>query len=257
MKLISACFIAFATYSRIPVPQTEWSEDNMKYSFCFFPLIGAVIGGALLVTQAACDLLGFGRTFFAAVAAVLPAVLTGGIHMDGFCDTSDALASCQPMERKLEILKDSNVGAFAVIKLCLFYLVYFGALTQCSPQALWVVAAGFVLSRALSGFAVIRFRPARKNGMAATFRDAAHHRVVTAVMAVYAAAAACAMLWLSPAAGGGAVLAAALVFWYYRVMSYRKFGGVTGDLAGYFLSLCELWMVLGAVLGEGVSRLWI
>lgn len=40
---------------------------------------------------------------------------------------------------------------------------------------------------------------------------------------------------------------AILVFFYYRFMSYRTFGGVTGDLAGYFLQMCELWMLIGTV----------
>ena len=39
-------------------------------------------------------------------------------------------------------------------------------------------------------------------------------------------------------------------------MAYKQFGGVTGDLAGYFLSLCELWMALAVVLMKGVLTLW-
>ena len=50
-----------------------------------------------------------------------------------------------------------------------------------------------------------------------------------------------------------AVAGAAGVFLYYRVMSWRKFGGITGDLAGYFLQLCEL-AVLGCVVTGGL--LW-
>lgn len=257
MKLINACFIAFATYSRIPVPQVEWNERNMKYSFCFFPMIGVFVGAALLALDWVCGFFGFSRVLFAAAAAALPALLTGGIHMDGFCDTSDALASHAPRERKLVILKDSNVGAFAVIRLCLFYLLYFGALSQISAQGLRVAAAGFVLSRALSGFAVVRFRAAKKDGMAAAFRDAAHRGTVSAVMAAFAALAAGAMVWAAPVAGACALMAALAVFVYYRAMSYRVFGGVTGDLAGWFLSLCELCIVLGVVIGEGVARLWI
>jgi adenosylcobinamide-GDP ribazoletransferase len=45
---------------------------------------------------------------------VAPIIITGGIHMDGFLDTQDALSSYQPRERRLEILKDSHAGAFAI-----------------------------------------------------------------------------------------------------------------------------------------------
>ena len=35
---------AFAMYSKIPMPVTDWDKENIKYMFCFFPFIGAVIG---------------------------------------------------------------------------------------------------------------------------------------------------------------------------------------------------------------------
>ena len=44
MKLLKAMAIAFSIYSKIPVPQFEWKEEDMKYAMCFFPAIGAVIG---------------------------------------------------------------------------------------------------------------------------------------------------------------------------------------------------------------------
>ena len=44
MHVIRSLCIAFSTYSRIPVPQVAWTDENRKYSMCFFPLIGAVIG---------------------------------------------------------------------------------------------------------------------------------------------------------------------------------------------------------------------
>ena len=49
-------------------------------------------------------------------------LVTGGIHLDGFMDTTDARSSYGDREKKLAILKDSHVGAFAVIG-CSFYLI--------------------------------------------------------------------------------------------------------------------------------------
>ena len=95
MRVIRSLCIAFSTYSRIPVPQVAWTDENRKYSMCFFPLIGAVIGLLLWGWLALCDVLGFGALLRGAVGALLPILVTGGIHMDGFMDTSDALASWQ------------------------------------------------------------------------------------------------------------------------------------------------------------------
>ena len=62
MRVIRSFVIAFATYSRIPMPQVEWSEENRKYAMCFFPLIGAVVGGALWLWLLLCDRLArYGR----------------------------------------------------------------------------------------------------------------------------------------------------------------------------------------------------
>ena len=44
MPVIRSLLIAFSTYSRIPVPQVEWNEENRRYSMCFFPLVGLVLG---------------------------------------------------------------------------------------------------------------------------------------------------------------------------------------------------------------------
>ena len=69
--------------------------------------------------------MGGSGVLFAAAAACLPLLITGGIHMDGFMDTVDALASHQSRERKLEILKDSACGAFAVLYCGVYLLLSF------------------------------------------------------------------------------------------------------------------------------------
>ena len=56
--------------------------------------------------------------FLAVILTVIPVFVTGGIHVDGLLDTSDALSSWQERTRRLEILKDSHAGAFAIITAC-------------------------------------------------------------------------------------------------------------------------------------------
>ena len=43
--VFNGLLIALSMYSKIPVPQAEWNERNMRYALCFFPLVGAIIGG--------------------------------------------------------------------------------------------------------------------------------------------------------------------------------------------------------------------
>ena len=101
MRVIRSFVIAFSTYSRIPMPQVEWSDENRKYTMCFFSLIGAVIGLLLWGWLWLCDALNIGGLLKGAVGAIIPLLVTGGIHMDGFMDTSDAIASWQTKERQI------------------------------------------------------------------------------------------------------------------------------------------------------------
>lgn len=95
MRLLKSLCSAFSMYSRIPVPTVEWKEENRRYALCFFPLIGAVTGGFLLLWQWLCGVLSIGGLLYAAVCTTIPIFVTGGIHADGFCDVIDANASCQ------------------------------------------------------------------------------------------------------------------------------------------------------------------
>ncbi len=123
-KVLQGLLMAFSLYSRIPVPQAEWSKGGMRYAFCFFPLVGVVIGAAVAGFDCLARVAHVGEVARSCVGAALPLLLTGGIHMDGFLDTVDARSSCQPRERKLEILKDPHTGAFAIIGGGVYLLMY-------------------------------------------------------------------------------------------------------------------------------------
>ncbi|WP_302496120.1 adenosylcobinamide-GDP ribazoletransferase, partial [uncultured Flavonifractor sp.] len=165
---------------------------------------------------------------------------------DGFCDTCDALSSHQSRERKLEILKDSHTGAFAIICCGLYLLVFFACWSEVAAagRAALVLALGPVLSRSLSGLFAVTLPNARGTGLLATFTGPMDTAKARGVMVIWVVACVAAMLWLDLWTGGAALLGAGLACLYYRVMSARQFGGVTGDLAGFFLQICELGMVL-------------
>ena len=249
MPVIRSLLIAFSTYSRIPVPQVEWNEENRRYSMCFFPLVGLVTGLLVWGWLSLCACLKMGPFLQGAVAALLPLLITGGIHMDGYMDTTDALASWQSQEKRLEILKDSHTGAFAVMG-CAGYLLLSAALySEADPAAGLRLAGVFVLSRALSAFALVRMRNARNRGMLDDISRVTEKRLVTLSGGVYALL--CLVLWLATGVRTAllCVLAAVLCYLYYQHMSYKQFGGVTGDLAGWFLQVTELVLTAVIVIG--------
>ncbi|MGI6031653.1 MAG: adenosylcobinamide-GDP ribazoletransferase [Eubacteriales bacterium] len=254
-QLWNGLLIAFGMYSAIPTPMAEWNDRNMKYTLCFFPVVGAVIGGAVCLWSWLALHFHWDGILLGAGITLLPILLSGGIHVDGFCDTMDALASNQPPERKQQILKDSNVGAFALIGLCCWMLGYFALASQLPlrQEMVGVLALGFVLSRCGSAFSIVTFPCCPSSSLARTFADGSHRRRVRVVVVTLAALCVAGMLALSLPVGAAAAAAALVAFVYYRWMSQREFGGITGDLAGFFLQMCELAVLAAVVLVGGLT----
>lgn len=245
MNLPGSMMIAFSMYSRIPVPQVQWTKERMKYAMCFFPLIGAVIGlmeyGAILLFRT------MGFPFLAQILpVVIPVAVTGGIHMDGLLDVIDAKSSHGETEKKLEILKDPHTGAFAIIGCAIYFLLYLTFFMEMRPVMIPAFCITFIITRALSGLSVVSFPMAKKSGLAAAFSDGAHKRVVGTVMVLYLIISLIAVWFLTGVPAVSGVFAISfVVFLYYYHMSKREFGGITGDLAGYFLQVLELALVMG------------
>ena len=250
MRLMQSLFIAFSTYSRIPVPRAEWSEENKRYSMCFFPLIGAALGLVLTAWLWVCRLLNAGPFLQGSIAAILPILVTGGIHMDGFMDTMDAVSSWQTRERRLEILKDSHAGAFAVIGCAGYLLVSAGLYSELSFAL--PMGCVFVLSRCLSALALNHLPKANPGGMLSGFADAAKKRAVDIACGCYILICAALLLIFGKWIGLAVLAAAGICLLCYRRLAMKLFGGVTGDLAGWFVQITEIACLAVLTLGGKV-----
>lgn len=243
-RYLNSFVIAFSMYSRVPMPKGNWTKENMRYVMCFFPLIGGIVGGAVFLWLSFCNAFSVGVILRSVGATVIPLLLTGGIHMDGFLDTVDALSSYKTKEEKLEILKDPHTGAFAVLGGVVYLLLSFGMWSEVPKESYPVLCLGFVISRAFSGLSVASFPMAKDTGLVRTFSDSAHKSVVRKTMFLYLIVVGVTMVAVQPIYGGVSLFSSLLVFSYYWSISKKKFGGITGDLAGYFLQICELCMVI-------------
>lgn len=249
--------IAFSMYSKIPMPKTEWNEKNMRYAMCFFPLIGIVIGVFMYLWCYLCNRFGFGMILQLAGYLVIPVIITGGIHLDGFIDTQDALSSYQSQERKLEILKDSHIGAFALISCIVYFIIMTGIWSELNQGTILILILQFVMSRALSGLSVVTFDCAKNSGLAYAFSDAAQKRMVQVVMIFFTLGAGIMMIKVGGIIGLSIILGAVLTFNIYRYIAYKQFGGITGDIAGWFLQISELAMAIGALVGQiYLEQMW-
>ena len=234
---------AFSMFSALPVPHTEWKKETMRYTLLAFPLIGLVIGLLCVLWSLVCEALLLPQILRAAGLCAVPVLVTGGIHLDGFADTWDARSSHGTVEKKQEILKDPHIGTFAVIHVCVYFLITFALWTALPQMRLLPVFLSFALSRVFSGLSLTMFEMRPGSGLARTFADAAEKkRVRTLLTGAAAVLSACICL------GGGWLMipAVLLVFFRYRGLAEKSFGGLSGDLAGWFVQTAELWM-LGAL----------
>ncbi|MCU6763056.1 cobalamin synthase [uncultured Roseburia sp.] len=252
MNLLESMIVAFSMYSKIPMPQIQWNKKNMRFALCFFPVVGLAVGAFVFLWGTVSELLPFGTAFRTAVFLMIPVLITGGIHLDGLLDTADALSSWQTKERRLEILKDSHAGAFAIIVCCAYFVFSFGIWSEVRQEALGVLAVGFVLSRALSGFGIASFQCAKNSGLAAAFADGADKKKCRVVLVIETAAAVALMIRMNFFLGICAAASALLVFAACRKLSYSRFGGITGDTQGFFLQICEMVMALAVIIGDHI-----
>ncbi|MGI6074805.1 MAG: adenosylcobinamide-GDP ribazoletransferase [Pyramidobacter sp.] len=254
MDWLKSLCIALSTYSAVPVPQFRWTDENMACSFCFLPAVGLIIALAEYLWLLLCWRTGFNLILRTAVATALPLLLTGGIHMDGFCDTADALAAHQDAARSLEIMKDSRTGAFAVIFCAVYLLLQFGLVSEASGSR-GVFCAVFVLSRAVSVLSVTGFKNARGSGMLAAFQAPARRKTVRRAAWAWIALCALFMDLCDVFAGTGALLGCIAAWHGYHATAMKRFGGITGDTSGFFIQILELSMLAGMVLGAAAEIL--
>ena len=217
--------VAFGMFSAVPAPQPAWNEKNMKYALCAFPLVGVVIALAFGCWGWAAAALDLPVLLRAAGFCLLPVWITGGIHLDGYADTCDALASYGGQEN-----------------LC--------AALPLTPRAVGCMQLGFVLERAISGWAVAALPLAKNTGLAHTFSTAAARQRVKLILTGVILAVSMLLVGFGGVSGWAMLAAALAALWRYAAVSRRDFGGITGDLAGWFLQRCELWMLGALVAGQ-------
>lgn len=247
MQLLKTIAVAFSMFSAVPMPQFDWEEKNMRYMLCAFPLVGALIGAAQAGWGALCSRLSLPSPAAALGLCLLPVLISGGIHLDGFCDTHDALASRADPEKKRQILKDPHIGSFAVIHLVMYFMILFVIWMVLPEKRFAAAGASYVLSRSLSAAAVASFPIAPGAGLARTFADTAHRGRVLAFSLVLSAAC---VLFMGLNGGIWMAGTALVVFLWYRFVLIGRFGGLSGDLAGWFVETAQLWMLIALYAGQ-------
>ena len=232
----------------LPLGQISLSEEKeLARSMAFFPLAGLVIGLLLAIGYYLLSLI-LPKSVTLWLTIGLLALLTRGLHLDGFADTMDGLASAGSKERILEVMRDSHIGAFGVIGLILLIGGKYFALDQiANPSIHYSLILMAVMGRNAMVLVCYRSPYARsEGGLAKPFVENLSAREVLISSALTFGIA----FLLMGVKGIAIFLGIGLFSLGYRYFFIKKLGGVTGDVLGAANELAELLCLLLLVILE-------
>ena len=240
--------VAWRLLTAIPLGRRDLAIEQPGPSMAWFPLVGLIIGALLVLIDSALVRL-LPSLPATALLLVTWVAITGALHLDGFIDCCDGLLVPKPAERRLEIMKDSRVGAFGVVGAICLLLVKFSGLAALAPDErlgwLLIVPA---LSRWTMVWAAWRYPSARPDGLAVWFRQGLgwSHVAIAAGTALLAA------LIFRGLSGVITFAALWLIAWLFAVWVQRRIPGLTGDVYG---AINELSEVAGLLLAAALAGL--
>ena len=224
-----------------PIIRRAFSAREMAGAVGFYPLIGLLLGGGLIGGAALADRF-FPQPLSAALTLTLWVALTGGLHVDGFLDACDGLLGGATPERRMEIMRDHPIGAFAFAGGVLLFLLKFSALMSLRATG-WQFAALLLapaLGRWTMTLAVAGFPYARPSGLGLELKAHVTWREV-ALASVTVLLAACFLAYWQ---GLIALIVAVLTLLAVVSFTLRRIPGLTGDLYGTVCELVELAVLL-------------
>ena len=240
--------MSLGMFCGIPLPFHIWEEKYMSLMVANLPLVGLLIGALWWIFGLLLLFIGTPLMITAAIMAVAPFFIAGFIHLDGYMDTSDAHLSRRNLEDRLRILKDSNVGAFAVVMLAILFLLQFAAMYTImeSGRYLALLISISVISRCCSALSIFVLRHMPTSNYIKNLEGS--HRVFVLLIATV-----CLVFSYFYAGIFGLIVLVAVVLgfsWAIRTV-YKSFEGISGDLLGYSLVIGELFGLITLAFLQG------
>lgn len=232
--------VQFLTISPIVV-KSPFTPQEMGASIVFYPLVGLIIGLILSLLAWLLQKI-FPLQLTAALILGLWVILSGAFHLDGFLDACDGLFGGWTPEKRLEIMHDEHLGAFALAGGVILLLVKFSALIACQLSWMAIILAP-VLSRWGMALAIVAFPYQPAQGVGRSIKDYATWKyllVASLFMLGITAMSASISGWI-------ALVVVVMVVWGGALFTLRLIPNLTGDIYGALNELAELAVLLTIV----------
>jgi adenosylcobinamide-GDP ribazoletransferase len=253
MKFLKGFLLDLQFFTAIPIRfELPMDKPHLKSAVQAFPLVGLLQGGIYAsLFYVLTEYTPFSTLAVAFFLWLMSILLTGGIHLDGWMDASDAYFSYGDQPKRLEIMNDPRTGAFGVISVivllsCRFLFIY--EITEnVQVVSYWMIAAIPFLSKSVMGVLLLTVKSAKNEGLGALFQSAATIKVLW-FYPIYIAVILALMTFVD---NGFFLLSIFIVIACGSLLVCRRkaiswFGGITGDVLGAAVEGTELflWMTL-------------
>ncbi|WP_079525672.1 adenosylcobinamide-GDP ribazoletransferase [Solibacillus isronensis] len=248
----SGFLLAWQFFSAVPIKkQLDMNAKSVTWMYGFLPIVGLLMGsiissGVFILSRYSdiSDLL------LAILIVIGMIVLTGGLHLDGWIDMSDAFFSYGEKEKRLEILDDPRTGAFGVISVFCLLVLKIGVIYEMLlfGQLAIVPFLIFIPFIARMGMLLyfVTMQPAKEKGLAAYFKGIVIQNKLAVLIGVQSILAFVFWLYMGVFSLFILVVVMLIAVVIYRNWSKKHFGGVTGDLLGALGEGLEvvLWLTI-------------
>ncbi|MEH6402139.1 MAG: adenosylcobinamide-GDP ribazoletransferase [Sneathiella sp.] len=235
--------VALVFLTRLPVRLNfHFSMASLKSASRCFPLVGLVVGGVAGGVFLGASLMGLSPLLSAFLSLAAQILLTGALHEDALGDVADGFGGGATRSKKMEIMRDSRVGTYAVVALILLVGIKASALSSFNnPYAVFsVILCAAVTSRGMMVLGMYFLPSARTDGLGAS---AGKPSLMSCVWAFLFSAVITVSL-LNPFIGSIALLAAIAGALIISLIAYRQIGGQTGDVLGSVQQISEIFILI-------------
>lgn len=237
--MVRSFLTCMGMFTKLPVPMVTWEEKKGPDALCYLPIAGFFCGIFVFGIYYLCFYLKLSADISAFLILFSMFAISGFVHLDGFMDIADAFLSSMDREGKIEILKDSRVGAFSVISVVFLILMGFVSIKTLLYQSLFPVLFLLIpmISRNLAALVIFSFKPLQNKGLMFYFKDGEKNYHLW-IMIISIAILIGAIGWISMPYLFGTVLSLLLVF-MMDLWINRSIGGINGDVAGATIVMSE------------------
>ncbi|MFV0498621.1 MAG: adenosylcobinamide-GDP ribazoletransferase [Bacilli bacterium] len=241
-------FLAISFFTSIKMPNVEFKQNNYRYLPILLPFVGLLIGSIGYGVYTVLNLVEISPFLKAITITIYFAFITGGLHLDGLLDTVDSHYSRRDLERRLEIMHTSTIGAFACIYAILFFILKVAVLNELilNDYLGYSIILIPIISRSFAGILISSARFASDNGLANMYKYTVkkwfNYVIAIQLLVVITFG------YVTDIDLIIIVVACMLYCLVYLKFMYKNFNGITGDILGAFIETSELVMLL-AMLG--------